>query len=137
MNSSLAQPSRPSTLADKWREPAIFGENVDQRRSPRFRLRLPVLTQWTDHQGQVRYGGGFSRDISVRGVFVLSSEPPPISTMVTVTVAIPNLRADLQELQLHFVGSIVRVANVGAVAGYAIECDFSGIEDIIKKPPDA
>jgi hypothetical protein len=52
--------------------------------------------------------------------------------MVTVTVVLPNLRADSQELHLDGVGSVVRVKHEEAIAGYAIECDFRDIEDIVK-----
>ncbi len=120
-----------SAVTPTWRD-RIPGGNVDRRRSPRFRLRLPVLTQWTDDEGHVRYGGGFSRDIGIRGVFVLSSEPPSSSTMISVTVVLPNLRVDLQDLHLRCVGSLVRVEKDAAVGGYAIECDFRGIEEILK-----
>jgi PilZ domain len=108
------------------------GVNVDRRRCPRFRLRLPVLTQWTDQDGHVRYGGGFSRDISVRGVFVLSSMAPPGATTICITVVLPNLRTDLQDLQLHSMGTVARVDKTAeAIAGCAIECDFRGIEGIV------
>jgi hypothetical protein len=105
---------------------------VERRRASRFRIRLPVLTEWTDHEGQVRYGGGFSRDVCLRGVFVVSSNLPPQAATITVTVVLPSVRAGSQELHLHSVGSVVRVEPGRAPAGYAINCDFEGIEDVIK-----
>lgn len=105
---------------------------MDRRRSSRFQLRLPVLTKWADGKGQSHYGGGFSRDISLRGVFVMSSEPPPEATMISVTVVLPNVREGSQELQLQSVGSVVRVEQSGAITGYAIDCHFSGIEDLVE-----
>ena len=116
-----------------WRNPAESGGNVDRRRSSRFRLRLPVLTQWTDAQNRVRYGGGFSRDICLRGLFVVSSDPPPVATMITVTVVLPNVRAGSQEIQLHSVGSIVRIEHEADAKGYAVNCHFSDIEELVRQ----
>jgi PilZ domain len=103
---------------------------VHRRKSLRFRLQLPVVARWTDDEGQVRYGAGFSRDICDRGVFIISSERPPIGAMVSINVHLPYLRADLQEWHLQSVGSVVRVEQAADSAGYAVHCDFRGLEDI-------
>jgi PilZ domain len=106
---------------------------VDRRRSSRFCLRLPVLTQWTDSTGQVRYGGGFSRDISLRGLFVVSSDPPAKATMIVVTVVLPNVRKASQELHLSSAGTIVRVEQNDDITGYAVDCHFSDIVDLVPR----
>jgi hypothetical protein len=105
---------------------------VERRTSSRFRLQLPVLTQWTDGEGRVQFGGGFSREVGLRGVFVVSTKLPPPAATITVTVVLPNPRRDLQELRMHCVGSVVRVEQGGTIAGYAISCDFEGIEEILR-----
>jgi hypothetical protein len=69
---------------------------VERRRSPRFRLQLPVLTQWTGREGSVRYGGRFSRDVCLRGIFVVSSNLPPPAAVIAVVL--PNVHAVSQEL---------------------------------------
>jgi len=107
------------------------GGVLERRTSSRFQLRLPVLTQWNDVNGQLRYGGGFSRDICVRGVFVLSSDAPPNGKTVTVTVILPNPGQGNRDVQLRCVGSVVRVEHGGRNAGYAVQCDFSGIEKLM------
>ena len=104
---------------------------MEYRRSPRFRLRLPVLSRWTDIEGKERHGAGFSRDICLLGVFVVSSEPPPQGTPIFVTVVLPNPRAASQDLHLRSMGLVVRVEQ-GEANGYAISCEFSGIERILK-----
>ncbi len=107
------------------------GETVEYRRFPRFSLRLPVLTRWTDIEGKERHGAGFSRDICLCGVFIVSSEPPPKGTPILVTVVLPNPRADAQELHLRSTGAVVRVER-GEATGYAVSCLFSGIEQIFE-----
>jgi len=121
-----------SRVAGEWRDPAGSRGNVERRRSSRFRVQLPVLTQWTDHEGQVQFGGGFTRDVCLRGVFVISSKLPPQAAAITVTVVLPNARAGSQELHLHSLGSVVRVEQSMTTASYAISCDFEGIEEIIR-----
>ena len=105
---------------------------MDRRRSSRYQLRLPVLTEWKDEADQVRYSGGFSRDIALHGLFVISSELPPSNTFISVSVALPNVRAGSQELKLRTTGSVARIEQGGLVDGYAIDCDFTGIEHFIK-----
>jgi hypothetical protein len=119
-------------VAAECRDLAGSGGNVERRRSSRFRVQLPVLTQWTDHEGQVQFGGGFTRDVCLRGVLVISSKLPPQGAVITVTVVLPNARAGSQELHLHSPGSVVRVEQSSTTAGYAISCDFKGIEEIVQ-----
>lgn len=103
---------------------------MDRRKSLRFRLQLPVVARWTDGEGKVQYGAGFSRDICARGVFILSSERPAIGAMVSINVQLPYVRADFKEWQLRSVGSVVRVEAAWDISGYAVLCDFRGLEDI-------
>lgn len=99
--------------------------SIDRRASPRFGLRVPVLARWQDDLGNARDAAGFSRDISSRGVFVVSSFPPPKSTRVTIEVLIPNLKRGAQELHLRSEGSVVRVEEHDKATGYAVDCDFN------------
>ena len=122
-----------SSCVAGWRDPAGSGGVVDRRRASRFQLRLPVLTQWTNVEGNVRHGGGFTRDISLLGLFLVSSEAPPQATTINVTVMLPNPRAGSQELRLQSVGSVVRVEQERSISGYAISCSFSGIEELVKQ----
>jgi hypothetical protein len=107
------------------------GDALEYRRSPRFSLRLPVLTRWTDVTGKECQGAGFSRDICLSGIFIVSSEPPPKGTPIFVTVVLPNPRAAAQELHLRSKGFVVRVEQ-GEATGFAVNCDFSGIEQIFE-----
>jgi len=106
--------------------------NVERRRASRFQLRLPVVTHWTNDVGQMRYGGGFTKDICLRGVFVVCSEPPPKGTIIAVAVAVPSVRSGSQELQMQTVGTVVRVEQGGSTIGYAIDCEFGDIENLVK-----
>jgi len=53
--------------------------------------------------------------------------------MITVTVVLPNVRAGSQEIQLHSVGHIVRIEHEADVKGYAVDCHFSDIEELVRQ----
>jgi len=97
---------------------------MNRRGAPRFRLRVPVLAQWNDPAGDVRDVSGISRDLSVRGVFVMSSVQPPESAKVMVEVIIPSLTQGAKEMHLSSEGLVVRVEESGGALGYAVHCDF-------------
>jgi hypothetical protein len=58
----------------------------DQRTAVRFGLRAGVTFCWLDHHGTSRYGKGRTRDISTKGVYVLSSNWPPNGTSVAINI---------------------------------------------------
>ena len=64
---------------------------------------------------------------------MVSSDTPPLATMITVTVVLPNVRAGSQEIQLHSAGYIVRVEHEADVKGYAVDCHFSDIEELVRQ----
>jgi hypothetical protein len=102
------------------------GVTFDRRRARRFQLHMPILAQWKSDEGTV-HGAGFSRDISDRGVFVISSTPPPEATKISVDVLLPSVAAS-QELHLRCEGLVVRVEEGRGLMGYAVYCDFRSIE---------
>lgn len=55
----------------------------EQRTAVRYPLEIPVAFRWIE-RGQARQSRGRTRDVSVRGVFVLSSDCPPPATRVTI-----------------------------------------------------
>jgi hypothetical protein len=87
-------------------------------------MRVPVLAQWNDQAGDVKDVSGISRDISARGVFVVSSVQPPESAQVMVEVIIPSLTQGAKEMHLSSDGLVVRVEESDGALGYAVHCDF-------------
>ena len=101
---------------------------MNRRQSLRFELQMPVICRWKDHRGSAHEIGGFSRDISTAGVFVLSSAPPPEGTNVAVEVLFPALGgATSQGLQLQSDGEVIRVDRGKPAMGFAIRCDFISV----------
>jgi hypothetical protein len=58
----------------------------------RVLLGLPVVFRWKDANG-THHGKGVTRDLSVKGMFVMVSEPecPPVSAIVRCALKIPSL----------------------------------------------
>ena len=87
-------------------------------------MRIPVLAQWNDQAGDIRDVSGISRDVSVRGVFVVSSVQPPERAQVMIEVIVPSLTQGAKETHLSSEGIVVRVEESADILGYAVQCDF-------------
>ena len=86
---------------------------MDLRRATRYRVHAPVIFQWIDEEGVQRQAGGFTRDISTGGIFVLSAMSPPIGTGISLEVILPSLAAASRGCQLKADGRVVRVESEG------------------------
>src|ERR1700737_826016 len=121
-------------LSQKAVAERMIGGYVNRRRSVRFELHMPVICRWKDHQGSPHEIGGFSRDVSTAGLFVLSPMPPPEGTDVTVEVLLPALgRATSHGLKLQSEGEVVRVEQGKAATGFAVRCEFGNIDALEPK----
>lgn len=92
-----------------------------QRTAVRYPLEVPVVFRWME-RGQARESHGLTRDVSVRGAFVLSDECPPYGARVAVRMNFPAaLRARAGWLEAE--GLVVRVARQTPVrpAGFVVE----------------
>ena len=101
-----------------------IGHTMQQRKSVRFQLRLPVIFQWNDAQGGRQQNGGFTRDISTRGLFVYSPIPPPPDVTVELEVMLPPLEESGHGVRLQSEGRVLRIERKGEQAGFAATGDF-------------
>jgi hypothetical protein len=58
-----------------------IGGSVEERKAVRFRLLAPVVFRWEN-----RAGVGRTRDISIKGVFVICDTLPPVGTALSLEV---------------------------------------------------
>ena len=103
-----------------WRyfEPEDFRywvRTVDLRQSKRYRLRAAVKFSW-HAKGSTKLGGGYTRDISPSGVFVVTSERLPGGAEVQLEVALPSLRGERSGACLRTHGHVVRSEQPGFAA---------------------
>ena len=95
---------------------------AERRKASRYRLRLPVLFSWT--QGNKSHTlGGFTRDVSVTGVFVTSRTVPPPQATVNLELLLPALD-QMPENAIRATGSVVRTFVSSQPQGFAIATDL-------------
>jgi len=96
---------------------------MERRATCRYLLRLPVILRWTDDNGVTQERGGFTRDISTGGVFVICDAPPQLATCIALELLLPPLAADAPGLRLTSSAQVVR-AEQAPMTGFAALSDF-------------
>jgi hypothetical protein len=99
---------------------------MQSQRATRYQVRAPVLYSWIDEGGMKRQAGGFTRNVSSGGVFVVSAMSPPIGTGISLEVMLPPLEDASPGWQLRASGKVVRVES----DGFAGTTDFGQQEDL-------
>ncbi len=84
------------------------GEYMDRRRSTRYRLSATVNFHWKDEEGLRRQGGGSPRDVSEKGIFVVSDTCPPVGAALRLHVFF-YARLDNLQLQMQAKAEVLRV----------------------------
>jgi hypothetical protein len=104
---------------------------VDLRQNKRYQLNAPVSFFWESREGSVGMGEGHTRDISVTGIFILTTGLVPKGSLVRMDVSLPPLHGKGQRVHLHTQGRVLRTEDAGfaAMADMGFRMDFNGIEN--------
>jgi hypothetical protein len=94
--------------------------SAEARNFTRSRLGVPVVYSWKDQQGTSRQAGGYTRDISPAGMFLLSPACPPVGTPVVLEAFLPALSPSAANWQMETQGQVVRVEPTEGVRGFAV-----------------
>ena len=98
---------------------------MDRRQARRFEMCAPVIFTWTDGQGHTREGAGFSRNISSRGVFVVThSDLPALCSSMELQVILPSFSSRSRDLELMAQGIVARIEILAEGAGVGIASAF-------------
>lgn len=89
---------------------------MEQRSHTRYPVRAPVIFQWQDEQGGEQQGGGFTRDISTGGVYVLCSPAPAPGSALRLEVMLPPIHPEARDVRLQADGRVTRVEAGGFAA---------------------
>ncbi len=89
---------------------------MNQRRNKRYYLRGRVHFSWTGADQVPHKGEGTTRDISVTGVYVHTSDMPPIGSAIHLEVGLPSFRGEGEGIQLRNQGFVVRAESGGFAA---------------------
>jgi hypothetical protein len=117
---------------------------MELRQNKRYRLSAPVSFLWESRDGAVGAGEGHTRDISIAGVFILTSGLIPEGSVVRMEVSLPPANVKGQRIRLRTQGRVIRTEDNGfaAIAHMGFRMDFQQIEDgahgetIVRKKDD-
>jgi PilZ domain-containing protein len=62
----------------------------ERRKHVRYEVRVPVFFSWKRRGGAVFRSEGITRDISLRGAYVLSAICPPVDTFIEMEILLPR-----------------------------------------------
>ena len=84
---------------------------VHPRKYHRYRLEVPVIFSWKDAQGIRQEQEGLTRDLSIRGVFVVATTPPPLDANIKLKGFLPA-GGKVLPVRMFGEGQVVRVEAV-------------------------
>jgi hypothetical protein len=90
-------------------------------------VRVPILFNWQNEER--KQAGGFTRDVSSAGVYVLcdTGDTPPPGVRVEIQIMLPPIDVKAHGLKLKSAGFVVRVNENESTyeeTGYALKVDF-------------
>ena len=94
------------------------------RRFRRFRLAAPVAFKWWCEEGGGQ-GLGYSRDISVGGIFVRTNRCPPTSSILRYEVLLQSANDPEAFIRIRAAGRVLRtelLQNARKRDGFAVQC---------------
>jgi hypothetical protein len=94
---------------------------VESRKYRRYRFEVPVIFFWKDAQANRHEHIGITRDLSVRGAFVVATTHPPLDAHIKLKEFLPA-GGQAPPLQMFGEGKLVRVktAPESPPAGFAL-----------------
>ena len=96
-------------------------EATEKRRAARYHLQIPVVFRWT--AGEVHIEGGFTRDISSRAFFVMSTATPPVRTRLDCRILMPAGGDDTGNV-MELRGRVARWSTAAEVRGLVIQAEL-------------
>ena len=97
--------------------------NEERRKHNRYRLGVPVIFSWRDAR-QAQHGGfGLTRDVSIKGAYVMTTSPPPLEADVRLKAFFPPVVGVAAPVGIHGEGRVVRVEATNhyeAPEGFAV-----------------
>jgi len=83
VNRRLSGIERETHITQKIESPA------ERRKAIRYRMSTPVIFRWKGPNDELFQGEGVTRDMSVVGIFILTSTCPPANAVVQMEVLLP------------------------------------------------
>jgi hypothetical protein len=96
---------------------------LERREQLRFQIRAVAKFEWVDGGGVRHWGQGLTRDISAKGLFILTDSRPPTKADLQVEVFFSSIAGADTNLELCVQSVLLRVEwgpNVGVSSGFAV-----------------
>ena len=102
-----------------------LGDDLERRIVVRYPLRVPVLFSWAEGDSE-HTRGGFTRDVSPNGAFILceGQDHPSRGMSVRIEVMLPPMDA-AHGVKLRSRGETVRTCTPGEEHGFAVAAIFT------------
>lgn len=86
---------------------------MEKRRHNRYRLTATVIFSWEIEDRRTHQGQGHTRDCSVSGAFIVTSEKVPVGSILRLNFSLPRLLAAGPGTRLETKGCVVRTEADG------------------------
>lgn len=98
-----------------------MGAVTQLRTVSRFRLRFLVRFRWRDRAGS-HWGEGTTRDISSKGLFILTDTLPPVNSVIRCWFHFPAIEHSFSQdgYDATAIARVLRTADRGKDIGFAI-----------------
>lgn len=93
---------------------------VERRRHTRYSLQIRTVFAWNGQGKNRNRELGFTRDISIDGLFVLSQLSLPLGTDVSLEISFPAIEPGTPGLRLTFDGVVIRKVESSDDSGFAV-----------------
>jgi len=98
---------------------------MDLRKATRYPLNAPVFYWWESADGTLQEAQGVTRDISDRGVFIVTRHLPPAGVRIEMDVHLPSVSSAARSAQLRGEGTVLRSSEAeGGEPGFAAAMVF-------------
>lgn len=97
----------------------------EQRTAVRYALQIPVTYRWIE-RGAAREAEGCTRDVSVRGAYVITEECPPCGANLRIKMSFPGGSRGGRLQWIDAEGSVVRVESLSPAQGGGFVVESQG-----------
>ena len=95
---------------------------IERRSRARFQLVFPVIFHWSD--GSEHSAVGYCRNIGLGGVFIVTSDCPPVGVEIQVDVVVPATDPAPTEILFRHSGRAIRIQRCEDLLGFAVAGHF-------------
>ena len=84
---------------------------MEMRRELRYRFDAPAVFSWAAADGRRFQGEGITRDISLKGAFILTATMPPPGCPVHVDLLLPSLTGERPMMRVTGMARVIRTEH--------------------------